>query len=192
MSEHQPGATGQTQHASPSDAMLSIAEKVRACMQCGTCTGSCANAHAMDMTPRQLWRLIQLGLKDEIFASRTFWLCSSCYTCTLRCPRGLPLTETMGELKRVAVAEGLGMDKKSALFYRAFLDGVRRYGRVREMELMSRYFIALKSPLAPMRFTSLGLKLMSKGKLSLQWPVPSRRGKLDALYRKAKEVEANP
>ena len=172
------------------DSLFLVREKVRACMQCGACTGSCANSEAMDHTPRELWRLAQLGLKEEIFDSRTFWLCSSCFTCTLRCPRGLPLTETMAALKRAAVLERRCPDRKSPIFYRAFLDTVRRYGRVREMELMVRYFMGLKNPLVPIGFAPLGVKLLIKGKISPQWPSLSGGGKLEALYRKVEELEA--
>jgi heterodisulfide reductase subunit C2 len=191
MSSHQSDAPSGASALAGADPMLAIWEKVSACMQCGTCTGSCPNAQAMDVTPRQLWRLVLLGFKEEIFSSKTFWLCSSCYYCTLRCPRGLPLTETIGALKRLAVAEGLAIDKKSPLFYRSFLATVRRYGRVREMEMMARYFLSLKSPLTPIEFTPLGIKLMAKGKITLQMPSFSGEGKLDAIYRKVEELEGS-
>ncbi len=173
-----------------SEPMRHIWEKVKACMQCGTCTGSCPNSHAMDITPRALWRLVQFNLKDDIFNSKTFWLCSSCYYCTLRCPRGLPLTEAMGDLKRLAVSFGITTEKRSPVFYRVFLAAVRRYGRVREMEMMARYFMSLKNPMVPISFTPLGIKLVAKGKISPQFPSFFGEGKLDALFRKAKEVEA--
>lgn len=192
MSEHKPVETEHTFGSPAQDEIEPILQKVRACMQCGTCTGSCVNSHAMDHTPRELWRMVQVGMVDEIFASKTFWLCSSCYYCTLRCPRGLKLTEAMAELKRLAVARGItSKDKKSSLFYRAFLDSVRRYGRVREMEMMARYFVSLKDPFIPMGFTPLGLKLMMKGKLSPQMPSMFCKGKLDAIFSKVKELEAS-
>jgi heterodisulfide reductase subunit D len=80
---------------------------LRTCIQCGTCSASCPTAYAMDYTPRQLWKLIQLGLKDEVFNSRTFWLCTTCKACTVRCPRGIDLTQTMLMLKEYAVRESL-------------------------------------------------------------------------------------
>ena len=49
-------------------------EKLLTCIQCGTCTASCPTAYAMDYTPRQLWRLVQLGLKEEVLSSNSFWL----------------------------------------------------------------------------------------------------------------------
>jgi heterodisulfide reductase subunit D len=80
---------------------------LRTCIQCGTCSASCPTAYAMDYTPRQLWKLIQLGLKDEVVNSRTFWLCTTCKACTVRCPRGIDLTQTMLMLKEYAVREAL-------------------------------------------------------------------------------------
>jgi heterodisulfide reductase subunit D len=82
-------------------------EQLRACIQCGTCSASCPTGYAMDLTLRQLWKLIQLGLKDEVVNSHTFWLCTTCKACTVRCPRGIDLTETMLMLKRYAIQEGL-------------------------------------------------------------------------------------
>jgi heterodisulfide reductase subunit C len=172
------------------DLLPEIAKNIAACMQCGSCTGSCGSSHKMDYTPRRLWRLVQAGLKEEIFNSRTFWLCSNCYFCTLRCPRGLPLTDTMAALKRAAMTEGRFTDKKSPLFYRAFLDTVRRHGRVRETELMGRYFLAMRNPSIPLSFTPLGMKLIVKGKIAWHIPGLGGQGKLDVLYRKVKELEA--
>src|SRR4030043_520831 len=80
---------------------------LRTCIPCGTCSASCPTAYAMDYTPRQLWKLIQLGLKDEVVNSRTFWLCTTCKACTVRCPRGIDLTQTMLMLKEYAVREKL-------------------------------------------------------------------------------------
>lgn len=178
-----------------------IQQKVRACMQCGTCSGSCASSFAMDLTPRQLWRLVQLGETEEILDSKTFYLCSACYFCTLRCPRGLQLTEAMGGLKRLAVARGIKRHQQSANFYQAVMDTVQRYGRMREMESISRYFLSMKNPFFPLGYTSMGLKLFSKGKMAIQLPqllpvkdeggkVKYFEGRFDRLFRKVEELEA--
>lgn len=190
MSGQTAGKSEDAMHGVLKEGIETIREKVRACMQCGTCTSSCASSQAMDATPRELWRMAQLGLKDDIFASKTFWLCSSCYNCTLRCPRGLPLTETIAALKRIALREGRFRDKRSPMFYRAFMETVRRYGRVREMELMARYFFSLGNPLVPIGFAGLGARLFVKGKLSMKLPDARPEGKLDAIYKKAREMEA--
>ena len=41
--------------------LAAVGDMVKACIQCGTCTASCPNAFAMDLTPRQLWRMVSLG-----------------------------------------------------------------------------------------------------------------------------------
>jgi heterodisulfide reductase subunit C len=173
----------------PPDPLEHVRGMVQACIQCGTCTGSCPNAFAMDLTPRRLWRMVVMGQKEQIFQSKTFSLCSACYYCTLRCPRGLELTEAMGALKQVAAREKLTKYKQTTLFYKNFMDSVRRHGRVREMEFMLLYFASMKNPLIPLRFASLGMKLMTKGKVSFQIPSRGKRP-LETIFRKVEELEA--
>jgi len=75
------------------------AEKLSTCLQCGTCSSSCPSYFAMDVPPRKLWRMVTLGLKDEIARSSTFWLCTACNACTVRCPRGIPVGESMRRIR---------------------------------------------------------------------------------------------
>jgi heterodisulfide reductase subunit C len=170
------------------DPLEPIREMVSACIQCGTCTGSCPNAFAMDKTPRHMWRMVLVGEKDSIFRSKTFILCSSCYYCTLRCPRGLPLTDAMNALKQIASRDNLVTYRPSTLFYKKFIESVRRHGRVREMEFMTLYFNALKNPLVPFKFASLGMKLMMKGKISLQLPSKGT-APLEKIFKKVEALE---
>jgi heterodisulfide reductase subunit C len=135
-----------------------------------------------------LWRMVLMESVDDIFSSRTFQLCSDCYTCTLRCPRGLPLTDAMNRLKQAAAAVQLPSSRSSDRFYRSFLDVVRRRGRIREMEFMSRYFFAMKNPFLPLRFTPLGIQLLRKGKLSIQLPLPGG-DRLQTIFQKASSLE---
>jgi len=77
-------------------------EKLLSCIQCGTCSASCPTAFAMDYTPRQLWQMVRLGMKEDVLSSRTFWLCTTCKSCQVRCPRDIPITDTMIALKEYA------------------------------------------------------------------------------------------
>ena len=174
-----------------SAALDEIRSMVSACIQCGTCTGSCPNALEMDQTPRKMWRLVILGRLAEVMASRTFILCSDCYTCTLRCPRGLPLTEAMEALKGIAFARREKRHRSSRLFYEKFMQTVRRHGRIREMAFMTSYFTAMKSPTAPMRFAPLGIKLMAKGKVEMGLG-KTVATPLDALFEKVADLERRP
>ncbi len=80
--------------------------KLMTCFQCGTCSASCPSAELMDYSPRQVWQLMRLGLRDQVMNSRTFWLCTQCYACQVRCPRGIHISETMRHLREWAVAQG--------------------------------------------------------------------------------------
>jgi heterodisulfide reductase subunit C len=165
-------------------------EKLLTCIQCGTCTASCPTAYAMDYTPRQLWRLVQVGLRDDVLHSRSFWLCTNCYSCTIRCPRGIALTETMAALKRLAIAENVQGEEKEhvANFYRAFMETLRRHGRNYEPELLLRYFFST-NPLGLIGQAPLGLMLWLKGRLPL---VPHRNGvsaEVEAIFAKCLALE---
>jgi heterodisulfide reductase subunit D len=84
-------------------------EKLFSCMQCGTCTASCPTAYAMDYTPRQLWQMMRLGMEEEVLNSQTFWLCTVCKSCQVRCPRGISLTDAMIALKEYATRQGINV-----------------------------------------------------------------------------------
>lgn len=166
-------------------------EKLLTCIQCGTCTASCPTAYAMDYTPRQLWRLVQVGLRDEALHSRTFWLCTNCYSCTVRCPRGIALTETMAALKRLAIAENVGGKEKEHVshFYRAFMETVRRHGRNFEPELLLRYFIET-NPLGLVGQAPLGVTMWRHGRIALT-PRPNQaQADVETIFRKALEMDA--
>jgi heterodisulfide reductase subunit D len=81
-------------------------ESLFTCMQCGSCTASCPTASRMSLSPQRISRLIRLGLREEVLASRDFWLCTSCNACTAHCPRGISMLEAMTGLKAYAIRHG--------------------------------------------------------------------------------------
>jgi heterodisulfide reductase subunit D len=90
--------------------------KLRSCIQCGTCSATCPTAYAMDYSPRQLWRMVQLGLRDEVLRSHTFWLCTTCKACQVRCPRGIDLMDAMIALKEYAFGEDVNVPEGMKTF----------------------------------------------------------------------------
>ena len=88
---------------------MDLAEKVRnisgvdvlSCYQCGLCSGSCPVRFAMDISPTQVIRLVQLGAIEKIFSSNTFWICSTCFSCESRCPRKINITKIMEALRQI-------------------------------------------------------------------------------------------
>lgn len=62
---------------------------------------------AMDLLPRQIIRLIHLGLEEDITDCKTIWLCASCHTCASRCPRGVDLCKVMEALRLIALRKNV-------------------------------------------------------------------------------------
>ena len=91
-------------------------EKLRRCIQCGTCSATCPTAYAMDYSPRQVWRRVQLGLRDEVLNSSTFWLCTTCKACQVRCPRGIDLMDAMIALKEYAFGKDINVPEGMKTF----------------------------------------------------------------------------
>lgn len=170
------------------DRLIPVGHHLSTCIQCGTCTASCPSAAAMDITPRMMWRMVQLGMVDEVLHSKTMWLCSICYQCQARCPRGIPLTETIAKLKQLAIQQQIKEWRESTTFYRAFAGVMRRYGRMREMEFMARYFIST-NPMEAIGYTTMGLTLFRRGKLRPELPKLVGKGRLDDLFDRVAELE---
>jgi heterodisulfide reductase subunit C len=76
-------------------------EDVLSCYQCGLCSGSCPVRFAMDLSPTQVIRLVQIGDVEKIFETNTFWICSTCFACQARCPRDINITKIMEALRQI-------------------------------------------------------------------------------------------
>ena len=94
----------------------------------------------------------------------------------------------MSALKQIAARQNLAKYRQSTLFYKNFLQSVRRHGRVNEMEFMAFYFVALRNLVIPLRFAPLGVTLMRKGKVSVAVPLNARRP-LESIFRNVETLE---
>lgn len=94
------------------DRLADNSRLIRRCIQCGMCSSSCPTAYAMDYTPRQMWRLLQWGFAEEVLNSRTFWLCTVCTSCQVRCRRGIDIKDAMVALKEWAVQEDIRVPER--------------------------------------------------------------------------------
>lgn len=164
-----------------------VGEKIPTCMQCGICAGSCPVSHEMDYSPRQLVRMVLLGLRKEVLNSNTIWLCTTCFSCSVRCPRGIHPTELMETLKPIAIAEGV--KNKNTKFDNVFSDVIKKNGRASEFLLISKYSLTEPGMIKQVPF---GMSLFSKGKLSLSSDKMENAHELDAILKiSAKKEEQN-
>ncbi|MFW9808849.1 MAG: CoB--CoM heterodisulfide reductase subunit C [Candidatus Thorarchaeota archaeon] len=82
------------------------ADRLRTCIQCGTCSSVCPSGRRTAFRTREVIRKALLGLKDEVLASPDLWLCSTCYTCLERCPRQIKVTDAIVIMRNMAVDHG--------------------------------------------------------------------------------------
>jgi heterodisulfide reductase subunit C2 len=91
-------------------------KKLRACFQCGTCTGGCPSGRRTAIRTRQIIRKAIQGL-DEVLDDEDIWMCSTCYTCYERCPRSVPVTNIIIKLRNMATQKGKMMAPHKQLTY---------------------------------------------------------------------------
>jgi heterodisulfide reductase subunit C len=144
------------------------------CFSCGTCSGGCPAVYTMDYTPRQIMRMVELGIKDRLFKANTIWVCAGCHTCTTRCPRGVEISKVMAALKSIALKRGYTLKEPAGpAWYNSFLEVINSYGRVFEPELMLKYNLKkTKNPIeilrALLKDAPMGVEMFRKGKLILK------------------------
>jgi len=82
------------------------AESVAICFQCGTCTGACPSGRRTPYRIRQLVRRAVMGLKDDVISDDTIWMCTTCYECQERCPRGIKIVDVVKIVRNYAAQAG--------------------------------------------------------------------------------------
>ncbi len=153
------------------------------CLQCAKCTSGCPVAGRADVRPHELVRLVQLDQRRAALACRFIWECTSCQTCTTRCPQQVDLAAINDALRALSVEEGLvAAGTAVPTFNRVFLASVERRGRTHELGLMAAF------KLRTLRlFADLGKApvMFTKGKLSLFGPRVPGRAERRAMFRRA-------
>jgi heterodisulfide reductase subunit C len=80
------------------------------CFACGACSSACPVAgERSTFDPRFIFRLVNLGLAEELLMSPSIWLCVQCGRCTEACPQLVDGCEMIASLRKLAVFEG-GVD----------------------------------------------------------------------------------
>ncbi|MBI5658682.1 MAG: 4Fe-4S dicluster domain-containing protein [Nitrosomonadales bacterium] len=81
-------------------------QKLLACYQCGKCSAGCPMAAHMDVLPNQIIRMAQLGMRDQLLAAKSIWMCVSCLTCNSRCPKDIRIAEVIESLRLTVLRSG--------------------------------------------------------------------------------------
>ncbi len=153
------------------------------CYQCAKCSSGCPVADRGDLKPHELVRLIQTGQRSAVLGSRFIWECTSCYTCITRCPQQVDIPAINDALRALSLDEGMVVaDTAVPVFNKAFLDSVRKRGRVHELSLMVSYKLRTRRlwddvDKAP--------AMLTKGKLPLRGSRVAGRSEREELFRRA-------
>ncbi len=172
-------------------------DMVQMCMQCGVCAGSCPMGPHWEHTPQKIFMMIRANKREEVLASDSMWMCTSCYNCISRCPRELPITHIMHGLASYAMRLNLQpKTQPTAKFGQLFWDNLTKKGRVNELKLgLSLYFMngfgeGVKTAMANQK---LGLNMLKAKRMAINeaWGghgVKDKSG-FQAMLKKAAQIE---
>jgi ferredoxin len=77
---------------------------VDACFNCGNCTAVCPLSSGDSTFPRRIIRYAQVGMQEQLLASKELWTCYACGQCSETCPRQAEPSEFMAAARRYAIA----------------------------------------------------------------------------------------
>jgi heterodisulfide reductase subunit C len=163
-------------------------QTLRDCYQCSKCAAGCPIGKAVDLSPQQIIRALQLGQADVALDSRGLWLCVGCQTCVTRCPCEVDLPRVMDALRVYALATGrAAAQREVAVFHKVFLKSIELLGRVYEIGLIGGY-----NTLSRHLFGSadLGWPMFVRGKIK---PIPQHvraRQEIAGIFERAEAKRA--
>jgi heterodisulfide reductase subunit C len=164
-------------------------ERIKRCLQCGTCTGSCPVSYAMDISPRELIALFRAGEMETIMKSRTIWICASCYACTTRCPSGIKITDTIYALKRTAMEKHFeSAAPQVQILANLFIQNLMSYGRLHEGTLIRKYYTKT-NVFKLFDFIPLGMKMWKTKRIAVMPTKIKSHESLSRIIKKAQEIE---
>ena len=76
------------------------------CMECGVCSGSCPSGRHMNFNIRKIVKRASSN-ETEVLNNKNLWMCTTCYTCQERCPRGIKIVDGIYKIRTIAVRKGI-------------------------------------------------------------------------------------
>ena len=81
--------------------------RTQACFTCGECSSACPIVCERSVfDPRVLFRMINLGLIDELMRSPSIWLCIDCGRCTDTCSQLVDGRQSIDQIKELCILRG--------------------------------------------------------------------------------------
>jgi len=70
-------------------------ERLKLCLQCGTCSGICPFGYLMTYPPGKIVATLRADRFAKVLDTDSVWMCVSCYACTELCPSQIPVTRAL-------------------------------------------------------------------------------------------------
>jgi dimethylglycine catabolism B len=74
---------------------LKDGERIRTCLQCGTCSGVCPFGYIMKFPPGKMIGALRAEIFDQVIKADSVWMCISCNACSAFCPSNIPITAAL-------------------------------------------------------------------------------------------------
>jgi len=74
---------------------LKDGERIRTCLQCGTCSGVCPFGYIMKFPPGKMIGALRAEIFDQVIKADSVWMCISCNACAAFCPSNIPITAAL-------------------------------------------------------------------------------------------------
>ena len=143
-------------------------ELLHQCIQCGTCSSVCPLSAYMDLTPRRLIAMTRAGARDDVLHSVSPWVCTSCYACTVECPKRIPITNIMHALRRISLREVTYPRRFiTPTMTRAFAKMITSRGRSTESWISLTLYLKTR-PTELLKNIPVGSRLFRQGRLGLR------------------------
>ena len=103
---------------------LENGERIRTCLQCGTCSGVCPFGYIMKFPPGKMIGALRSEFFDQVIKSDSVWMCVSCNACSAFCPSNIPITAALmtRAKEEMLLAGNVPSELQSAL------ENTQRYG----------------------------------------------------------------
>jgi len=103
---------------------LENGERIRTCLQCGTCSGVCPFGYIMKYPPGKMIGALRSEFFDQVIKSDSVWMCVSCNACSAFCPSNIPITAALmtRAKEEMLLAGNIPTELQSAL------ENTQRYG----------------------------------------------------------------
>jgi Fe-S oxidoreductase len=103
---------------------LTDGERIRTCLQCGTCSGVCPFGYIMKFPPGKMIGALRAEIFDQVIKADSVWMCVSCNACSAFCPSNIPITAALmtRTKEEMLLAGNIPTELQSAL------ENTQRYG----------------------------------------------------------------